>query len=77
MNQPQSQPRQWSPRPAAHRVQPAPAPEQPSESEQPTVDQQAGIVARQVLQQTRIENTAAHWKALKLAYLAGFDAAQQ
>jgi hypothetical protein len=42
-----------------------------------TLEQHAGAVARQLIQQTGIEDSTPIWKALKRAYLAGYEDAQR
>jgi hypothetical protein len=43
----------------------------------PTLDQYAGGVARQIIRATGVEDSTQIWRALKRAYLAGFEDARQ
>lgn len=45
--------------------------------DQPTLDQHAGVVARAMIKQTGVEDTTQIWRALKRAYLAGYDEASR
>jgi hypothetical protein len=47
------------------------------DNSEPTLDQYAGGVARNLIKQTGVEDTTQIWKALKRAYLAGYADATQ
>lgn len=42
-----------------------------------TLDQYAGAVARQLIKQTGVEDSTQIWRALKRAYLTGYDEASR
>jgi hypothetical protein len=42
------------------------------DEKQPSLDQYAGGVARNLIKQTRLEDTTQNWRAIKRAYLAGY-----
>jgi hypothetical protein len=43
----------------------------------PSLDQMAGVAARQIIHTTRLDDTTGHWRALKRAYLAGYEDARR
>lgn len=52
--------------------------EQRSEDYAPApVDQMAGQTARRIIRESSMDDTTAHWKALKQAYLCGYEDAQR
>jgi hypothetical protein len=51
----------------------APAPE----GRELSLDQIAGIVARRIIKESSVDDTTANWRALKRAYLAGYEDAQR
>lgn len=44
---------------------------------EPTLDQHAGAVARAIIKESGIEDTTPHWRAVKNAYLAGYEDARR
>ena len=51
--------------------------EQRSEDYVPSLDQRAGAVARRIIKESSIEDKTEHWRAIKRAYLAGYEDARQ
>lgn len=41
----------------------------------PSLDQLAGAAARRIIRSTGIEDTTQNWRALKAAFITGYDAA--
>lgn len=50
--------------------------EQRPEDYAPSIDELAGATARQIIHATGVDDTAAHWRALKHAYLRGYEDAR-
>lgn len=46
------------------------------EGRQLSLDQIAGGEARRIIKETHVEDTTEHWRALKRAYLAGYEDAR-
>ncbi len=51
--------------------------EQRGEDYAPSLDQVAGAVARSIIKESGIDDTTEHWRALKRAYLAGYEDARR
>lgn len=43
----------------------------------PSVDQAAGQEARRIIRESSMDDTTANWRAVKGAYLAGYEDAQR
>jgi hypothetical protein len=41
-----------------------------------SLDQLAGTAARRIIRSTGIEDTTEHWRALKAAFITGYDSAR-
>ena len=43
----------------------------------PTLDQVAGQAARRIIHETSMDDTTEHWRAVKRAYIRGYEDAQR
>ena len=77
MNQPlRYQPRRPNMSPRRSQKEEARPQDYEGNENEPTLDQHAGTVARGLIRQTGIEDTTQNWRALKRAYLAGYEDAR-
>ena len=65
------------PRQRRHEQRAYPGRDEAQTRTEPTLDQYAGAVARDLIKQADVEDSTPIWKALKRAYLAGYADAQR
>ena len=47
------------------------------DEQQLSLDQHAGAAARQIIRSSNVDDTTEHWRALKRAFIAGYELAER